>query len=70
MKEERTSPPPKPEDAVSPTKNRRDRERVEASTTFTREELRLPDARRLIFYRFPGAGSATSPGHKREQSGV
>ncbi len=70
MNAERTAPPSGPEHSDSPPKNRRVRERVEASTTFIREEVRMPDGRRLIYYRFPGAEGASTPGRDGEQSGV
>lgn len=69
MNAERAIPLANPEGSDAPKKPR-GRERVEASTTFSREEVRMPDGRRLIFYRFPDSGSAGSPGHDREQSGV
>lgn len=69
MNAERAVPLANPERS-DPPKKARARERVEASTTFTRDEVRMPDGRRLIYYRFPDFEGTSRPGHDGEQSGV
>ncbi|MCX5986473.1 MAG: hypothetical protein NTX54_08220 [Chloroflexi bacterium] len=69
MNAERAVPLANPERS-DPPKKARVRERVEASTTFTRDEVRMPDGRRLIYYRFPEPRATSRPVHDEERSGV